>query len=174
MSESTQMANAFVRGANLNTSMMYVGSIMSSLVRAQDTDGRFAMVEYRAAGQDVHIRPELLKGNQHIWSDSRPNVTNEELMNCRAPKIVAGLLLIASADFEIAQQDRFPQPTSSRPSERNLPPGAQLVGDHQAAYAGRLRRRLYQRCSPRGVSVAAPDHRRRRCAVLLRNDPSDV
>ena len=44
-------------------------------------------------------------------------------MNCRAPKIVAGLLLIASADFAIAQQDRFPQPTSSRLSERNLPPG---------------------------------------------------
>jgi hypothetical protein len=44
-------------------------------------------------------------------------------MNCRAPKIVAGLLLIASADFAIAQQDRFPQPTSLRLSERNLPPG---------------------------------------------------
>ena len=44
-------------------------------------------------------------------------------MNCRAPKIVAGLLLIASADFAIAQQDHFPQPTSSRLSERNLPPG---------------------------------------------------
>jgi Cupin domain len=28
--------------------MMYMGSIMSFLVRAQDTDGRFAMVEYRA------------------------------------------------------------------------------------------------------------------------------
>src|SRR4029077_7290941 len=54
---------------------------------------------------------------------SRPNVTNEELMNCRAPKIVAGLLLIASADFAIAQQDHFPQPTSLRLSERNLPPG---------------------------------------------------
>src|SRR5271169_6863073 len=54
---------------------------------------------------------------------SRPNVTNEELMNCRAPKIVADLSLIASADFAIAQQDRFPQPTSSRLSERNLPPG---------------------------------------------------
>jgi quercetin dioxygenase-like cupin family protein len=37
-----------VRGANLDTSMMYMGSIMSSLVRVQDTDGRFAMVEYRA------------------------------------------------------------------------------------------------------------------------------
>jgi hypothetical protein len=54
---------------------------------------------------------------------SRPNITNEELMNCRAPKIVAGLLLIASAHFAIAQEDRFPQPTSSRLSERNLPPG---------------------------------------------------
>ncbi len=40
-------------------------------------------------------------------------------MNCRAPKIVAGLLLIANADFAIAQQDRFPQPTSSRLSERH-------------------------------------------------------
>jgi hypothetical protein len=46
--ESTQTANAFVRDANLDTSMMYMGSIMSFLVRAQDTDGRFAMVEYRA------------------------------------------------------------------------------------------------------------------------------
>jgi hypothetical protein len=45
---ATQTANAFVRGANLDTSMMYMGSIMSFLVRAQDTDGRFAMVEYRA------------------------------------------------------------------------------------------------------------------------------
>jgi quercetin dioxygenase-like cupin family protein len=45
---STQSANAFVRGANLDTSMMYMGSIMSFLVRAQDTDGRFAMVEHRA------------------------------------------------------------------------------------------------------------------------------
>jgi quercetin dioxygenase-like cupin family protein len=48
MKESTQTANSFVRGANLKTSMMYMGSIMSFLVRAQDTDGRFAMVEYRA------------------------------------------------------------------------------------------------------------------------------
>jgi quercetin dioxygenase-like cupin family protein len=48
MKESRQTANAFVRGANLDTSMMYMGSIMSFLVRAQDTDGRFAMVEYRA------------------------------------------------------------------------------------------------------------------------------
>ena len=48
MKKSTQTANAFVRGANLDTSMMYMGSIMSFLVRAQDTDGRFAMVEYRA------------------------------------------------------------------------------------------------------------------------------
>ncbi len=48
MKESTQTANAFVRGPNLDTSMMYMGSIMSFLVRAQDTDGRFAMVEYRA------------------------------------------------------------------------------------------------------------------------------
>jgi quercetin dioxygenase-like cupin family protein len=45
---ATQTANAFVRGANLDTSMMYMGSIMSFLVRAQDTDGRFAMVEHRA------------------------------------------------------------------------------------------------------------------------------
>ena len=44
MKESAQTANAFVRGANLDTSMMYMGSIMSFLVRAQDTDGRFAMV----------------------------------------------------------------------------------------------------------------------------------
>ena len=43
-----QTSNAFVRGANLDTSMMYMGSIMSFLVRARDTDGRFAMVEYRA------------------------------------------------------------------------------------------------------------------------------
>ena len=37
MNESRQTANAFVRGANLDTSMMYMGSIMSFLVRAQDT-----------------------------------------------------------------------------------------------------------------------------------------
>jgi quercetin dioxygenase-like cupin family protein len=48
LKESTQTGNSFVRGANLKTSMMYMGSIMSFLVRAQDTDGRFAMVEYRA------------------------------------------------------------------------------------------------------------------------------
>ena len=41
-------ASAFVRGANLDTSMMYMGSVMSFLVRAQETGGRFAMVEYRA------------------------------------------------------------------------------------------------------------------------------
>jgi quercetin dioxygenase-like cupin family protein len=44
--QSTQMADAFVRGANLATSKMYMGSIMSFLVRAQETDGR--VVEYRA------------------------------------------------------------------------------------------------------------------------------
>src|ERR1700730_11202350 len=43
-------------------------------------------------------------------------------MNCQTLKIVTGLLLIASADFAIAQ-DRFPQPSSSRLSERTLPPG---------------------------------------------------
>jgi quercetin dioxygenase-like cupin family protein len=48
MKESTQTAKAFVRGASLDTSMMYMGSIMSFLIRAQDTDGRFSMVEYRA------------------------------------------------------------------------------------------------------------------------------
>jgi quercetin dioxygenase-like cupin family protein len=48
MKEPTQAANAFVRGANLDTSMRYMGSIMSFLVRAQDTDGRFSMVEHRA------------------------------------------------------------------------------------------------------------------------------
>jgi quercetin dioxygenase-like cupin family protein len=48
MQESTQSASTFVRGANLDTSMMYMGSIMSFLVRARDTDGRFSMVEYRA------------------------------------------------------------------------------------------------------------------------------
>ena len=48
MKESMQAANSFVRGANLKTSMMCMGSIMSFLVRAQDTDGRFSMVEYRA------------------------------------------------------------------------------------------------------------------------------
>ncbi len=58
---STQTASAFVRGADLDTSMMYMGSIMSFLVRAQDTDGRFAMVEYRARpGNEppphVHLR----------------------------------------------------------------------------------------------------------------------
>jgi quercetin dioxygenase-like cupin family protein len=57
----TQTPNAFVRGANLDTSMMYMGSIMSFLVRAQDTDGRFAMVEHRAwPGSEppphVHLR----------------------------------------------------------------------------------------------------------------------
>ena len=48
MDEHRQTANAFMRGANLGTSMMYMGSIVSFLVRAQETDGRFAMVEYRA------------------------------------------------------------------------------------------------------------------------------
>jgi quercetin dioxygenase-like cupin family protein len=48
MNKHTQTPGAFVRGANLDTSMMYMGSIMSFLVRAHDTDGRFAMVEYRA------------------------------------------------------------------------------------------------------------------------------
>jgi hypothetical protein len=55
-------------------------------------------------------------------------------MNCRAPKIVAGLLLIASADFAIAQQDRLPQPIVT-PIRAESAAGAQLVGDHQAAYA---------------------------------------
>jgi hypothetical protein len=73
---------------------------------------------------------------------SRPNITNEELMNCRAPKIVAGLLLIASADFAIAQQDRFPQPTSLRLSERNLPPGHSWLEIIKRPTGG-LRRRLY-------------------------------
>jgi quercetin dioxygenase-like cupin family protein len=48
MSHNTQTQPAFVRAANLETSMMYMGSIMSFLVRGQDADGRFAMVEYRA------------------------------------------------------------------------------------------------------------------------------
>ena len=43
-----QSKSAFVRAANLETSMMYMGSIMSFLVRGQETDGRFSMVEYRA------------------------------------------------------------------------------------------------------------------------------
>ena len=34
LKESTQTANAFVRGANLDTSMMYMGSIRSFLIRA--------------------------------------------------------------------------------------------------------------------------------------------
>lgn len=48
MVQFTQTARAFVRGANPDTSMMYMGSIMSFLVRARDTGGRLAMVEYRA------------------------------------------------------------------------------------------------------------------------------
>src|ERR1700710_2758628 len=61
MMENPQAASAFVRGANLDTSMMYMGSIMSFLVRAEDTGGRFAMVEYRARpGNEppphVHLR----------------------------------------------------------------------------------------------------------------------
>jgi quercetin dioxygenase-like cupin family protein len=48
MEHHTQTESAFVRGANIDTSMMYMGSVMSFLVRAQDTGGRFAMVEYRA------------------------------------------------------------------------------------------------------------------------------
>src|ERR1700683_507669 len=51
---------------------------------------------------------------------SQRNATNEEFMHCRAPKIVAGLLLVASPDLAIAQQN---QPTSLRLSERNLTPG---------------------------------------------------
>jgi quercetin dioxygenase-like cupin family protein len=43
-----QRPSAFVRAANLETSKMYMGSIMSFLVRGQETDGRFPMVEYRA------------------------------------------------------------------------------------------------------------------------------
>jgi quercetin dioxygenase-like cupin family protein len=43
-----QHPSAFVRAASLETSMMYMGSIMSFLVRGQETGGRFAMVEYRA------------------------------------------------------------------------------------------------------------------------------
>src|SRR5258707_3597675 len=105
---------------------------------------------------------------------SRPNVTNEELMNCRAPKIVAGLLLIANADFAIAQQDRFPQPTSSRLSERNLPPGHSWLEIVKRPTLEAFAAAFTKRCSPRGVSVAAPDHWRPRCAVLLRSDPSDV
>ena len=60
-------------------------------------------------------------------------------MNCRAPKIVAGLLLIASTDFAIAQQDGLPQPTSSGLSEGNLPPGHSWL---EIIKRG-LRRRLY-------------------------------
>jgi len=61
MKQFTQTTNAFVRGANLDTSLMYMGSIMSFLIRARDTDGRFAMVEYRARPGDeppphVHLR----------------------------------------------------------------------------------------------------------------------
>ena len=37
MKESTPTENAFVRGPSLDTSMMYMGSIMSFLIRAQDT-----------------------------------------------------------------------------------------------------------------------------------------
>jgi quercetin dioxygenase-like cupin family protein len=48
MNQYAQTAPAFVRGATLDTSMMYMGSIMSFLVRAQETGGRLAMVEYRA------------------------------------------------------------------------------------------------------------------------------
>jgi quercetin dioxygenase-like cupin family protein len=61
MNKHTQTARAFVRGANLDTSMMYMGSIMSFLVRAQDTDGRFAMVEYRARPGN-EPRPHV-----HLW-----------------------------------------------------------------------------------------------------------
>ena len=48
MSHISRAPSAFVRTANLDTSMMYMGSIMSFLVRGQETDGRFSMVKYRA------------------------------------------------------------------------------------------------------------------------------
>jgi hypothetical protein len=64
MKESMQAANSFVRGANLKTSMMCMGSIMSFLVRAQDTDGRFSMVEYRA-------RPAMSRLRTCIYGNMR-------------------------------------------------------------------------------------------------------
>lgn len=48
MDQSVQPASAFVRAATLDTSMAYMGSIMSFLIRGQESGGRMAMVEYRA------------------------------------------------------------------------------------------------------------------------------
>jgi len=38
----------FARAPALNNTMMYMGSIMSFLVRGDETAGRFSMVEYRS------------------------------------------------------------------------------------------------------------------------------
>ncbi len=73
MSDTSLSPSAFVRTANLDTSMMYMGSIMSFLVRGQETDGRFSMVEYRA-------RP----GNEppphvHLWEHEIFHVLEGEM-----------------------------------------------------------------------------------------------
>jgi quercetin dioxygenase-like cupin family protein len=39
---------AFVRGSDLDTSVFYMGSLMSFLAKGTDTGGRFAVVEYQA------------------------------------------------------------------------------------------------------------------------------
>ena len=57
--------------------MMYMGSIMSFLVRAQDTDGRFAMVEYRARPGN-EPPPQCIYGNMRysLFPKARSNSTD--------------------------------------------------------------------------------------------------
>ncbi len=48
MNDPTSSLPAFVRGSNLDTSMFYMGSLMSFLVNGADTGGRLAVMEYQA------------------------------------------------------------------------------------------------------------------------------
>ncbi len=65
---------AFVRGANLDTSMMSMGSIMSFLVRAEDCGGRFSMVEYRSRpGNEPPAHLHLWEHEMFTFSKARWN-----------------------------------------------------------------------------------------------------
>lgn len=87
---------AFVRGSNLDTSMFYMGSLMSFLVNGADTGGRLAVMEYQA--QPGNEPPPHL----HHWENELFYVLEGEMELHVGDKA----LLVGPGDMALAPQGR--------------------------------------------------------------------
>ena len=166
-------SGAFERAATLDSTVAYMGSLMTFLAKASEADGRFALMEYYTKpGNEppphIHDREHemyfVLEGSMRFYCEDKTMDINAgdvvflpqgkaHAFNCLSPQ-VRTLILVAASGEDSVGLDSYFLTMGEVTQSMSLP-------DHAVTYVEETPERAIKACNDNGIYVMSEDETRK-------------